>query len=119
MHRDSKEQGLSPKEAQKRLLEYGENSLPSAPPTSLVLILIKQFFSPFIYILLVAAIISFAVTQIASAIFIIAVLLINAIIGTIQEYSTQKSYCSTEFGFTSILKIITSIIIRFSYVCVL
>ena len=91
MQTHNKEQGLDSAEAKKRLLEYGENRLPSAPPTSLALIFIKQFLSPFIYILLVAAIISFAVKQIPSAVFIIAVLFINAIIGTIQEYSAQKS----------------------------
>lgn len=91
MHTHIKEQGLSSEEAQKRLLEYGENRLPSAPPTSIALIFIKQFLSPFIYILLVAALVSFAVQQIPSAVFIIAVLFINAIIGTIQEYSAQKS----------------------------
>ncbi len=91
MYTHNKEQGLTSSEAKKRLLEYGENRIPSAPPTSLALIFIKQFLSPFIYILLVAAIVSFAVKQIPSAIFIIAVLFINAIIGTIQEYSAQKS----------------------------
>jgi len=91
MQRENTEQGLSTSQAKKRLLEYGENCLPSAPPTSLALIFIKQFLSPFIYILLVAALVSFAVKQIPSAVFIIAVLFINAIIGTIQEYSAQKS----------------------------
>ena len=91
MYTHIKEQGLSSAEATKRLLEYGENRLPSAPPTSLALIFIKQFLSPFIYILLLAAFVSFAIQQIPSAIFIIAVLFINAIIGTIQEYSAQKS----------------------------
>lgn len=91
MQIQSKEQGLSSTEAQKRLLKYGENRLPAAPPASIALIFIKQFLSPFIYILLVAAIVSFAVKQIPSAVFIIAVLFINAIIGTIQEYSAQKS----------------------------
>jgi P-type E1-E2 ATPase len=91
MHTYNNEQGLSSAEAEKRLLEYGENRLPAAPPTSIVLIFLKQFFSPFIYILLAAAIVSFVIKQIPSAIFIIAVLLINAIIGTIQEYSAQKS----------------------------
>ena len=91
MQTHSKEQGLSSAEAQKRLLKYGENRLPAAPPASLALIFIKQFLSPFIYILLVAAIVSFAVKQLPSAVFIIAVLFINAIIGTIQEYSAQKS----------------------------
>jgi len=91
MHTPNKEQGLTSTEAKIRLTKYGQNRLPSAPPASLALIFIKQFISPFIYILLVAAIISFTVKQIPSAIFIIAVLFINAIIGTIQEYSAQRS----------------------------
>lgn len=91
MHIDGKEQGLSSEEAAKRLKQYGENRLPSTPPASLMLIFIKQFLSPFIYILLAAAIVSFAVKQIPSAVFIVVVLFINAIIGTIQEYSAQKS----------------------------
>jgi len=91
MYIDAKEQGLSSVDATRRLQEYGENRLPSTPPSSLILIFIKQFLSPFIYILLVAAIVSFMVKQIPSAVFIIAVLFINAIIGSIQEYSAQKS----------------------------
>ena len=91
MHTHNNKQGLTSTEAKERLKKYGKNRLPSAPPTSLALIFIKQFLSPFIYILLVAAIISFTVKQIPSAIFIIAVLFINAIIGTIQEYSAQRS----------------------------
>ncbi|MEH6452538.1 MAG: HAD-IC family P-type ATPase [Psychromonas sp.] len=88
---NTQEQGLSSTEAKERLLQYGENCLPSSQPIGLVAIFFKQFLSPFIYILLVASIVSFLVKQIPSAIFIIAVLFINAIIGTIQEYSAQKS----------------------------
>ncbi|HEY7867268.1 MAG TPA: cation-transporting P-type ATPase, partial [Psychromonas sp.] len=79
MYIDAKDQGLSSFEAARRLQEYGENRLPSAKPSSLMLIFIKQFLSPFIYILLVAAIVSFMVKQLPSAIFIIAVLFINDI----------------------------------------
>ena len=91
MQMNTQEQGLSSAEAKKRLQQYGENCLPSAQPIGLVVIFIKQFLSPFIYILLVASIVSFLVKQIPSAVFIIAVLFINAIIGSIQEYSAQKS----------------------------
>ncbi|MFT6927076.1 MAG: Ca2+-transporting ATPase [Psychromonas sp.] len=91
MYIDAKQQGLSSLDAARLLQEHGENRLPSSKPSSLIIIFIKQFISPFIYILLVAAIVSFMVKQIPSAVFIIAVLFINAIIGTIQEYSAQKS----------------------------
>jgi Ca2+-transporting ATPase len=52
---------------------------------------LQQFLSPFIYILVIAAIVSLMVSQIPSAVFIVIVLFLNAIIGTIQEYSAQKS----------------------------
>ena len=91
MRMNLKEQGLSTSEAQRLLLQQGENCLPSSQPTALFVIFIKQFLSPFIYILMVAAFISFLIKQVPSAVFIIAVLFINAIIGTIQEYTAQKS----------------------------
>ncbi|MCW8824868.1 MAG: HAD-IC family P-type ATPase, partial [Gammaproteobacteria bacterium] len=54
-------------------------------------IFFRQFLSPFIYILVIAAIVSLLVGQIPSAVFIIIVLFLNAIIGTVQEFSAQKS----------------------------
>jgi len=88
---DIKQPGLSTKEANKRLLQYGYNRLPEPITQTVFSIFIRQFLSPFIYILLFAAIVSFIVKQIPSAIFIIIVLLVNAVIGAIQEYSAQKS----------------------------
>jgi P-type Ca2+ transporter type 2C len=51
----------------------------------------RQFLSPLIYILLIAAVVSVALPEWSDAIFIFAVLLINAVIGTIQEYSAERS----------------------------
>ncbi|MDH5764995.1 MAG: HAD-IC family P-type ATPase [Gammaproteobacteria bacterium] len=84
-------QGLSSTEAAKRLAHYGANILPERKAPGLVYVFFTQFKSPFIYVLLVAAIISFALDHTVNAFFIIAVLLINALIGTIQEYSAEKS----------------------------
>ncbi len=83
--------GLTSEEAQQRLLEYGRNRLPEQKLPGVLGIFARQFLSPFIYMLAVAAIISLAVNQVPSAVFIIAVLLLNASIGTVQEYSAQKS----------------------------
>ena len=55
------------------------------------MVFLRQFLSPFIYILLVAAVVSLLVNQVPSAVFIVAVLLLNALIGTIQEVSAQRS----------------------------
>ncbi len=83
--------GLTQKEAEEKLKEYGPNRLPAPPLTGPLIIFLRQFLSPFIYILVVAAVISFVLGQNPSGLFILAVLVLNAIIGTIQEYSAQRS----------------------------
>ncbi|NNM01747.1 MAG: HAD-IC family P-type ATPase, partial [Gammaproteobacteria bacterium] len=83
--------GLSSQEAERRLIEFGPNRLPDAPLPGIGMIFLRQFLSPFIYILLIAAVASLLLNQLANAVFIIAVLLLNAVIGTIQEYSAQRS----------------------------
>ncbi|MEQ6918212.1 cation-translocating P-type ATPase [Halomonas aquatica] len=87
----SQAQGLESPEAERRLREYGPNKLPEAPLPGLAAIFFRQFLSPFIYILLIAALVSYFLGQLSNAVFIMAVLLLNAIIGTIQEYSAQRS----------------------------
>ncbi len=83
--------GLSEEEAARRLAEYGPNRLPEPPLPGVLAIFFRQFLSPFIYILLIAAVASLALGQIPNAVFIFAVLLLNAGIGTVQEYSAQRS----------------------------
>ncbi|WP_083651819.1 cation-translocating P-type ATPase [Photobacterium proteolyticum] len=83
--------GLTQEQAEERLKEYGLNRLPEPPMPGTVQIFARQFLSPFIYILVVAAIISFTLGQNPSGVFIIVVLILNAIIGTVQEYSAQRS----------------------------
>jgi len=55
------------------------------------LVFLHQFKSAFIYVLLVAAIVSFGLGHTVNALFIIAVLLLNATIGTVQEYSAERA----------------------------
>jgi len=84
-------QGLSTAEASARLEQYGPNALPEARAPSLVAVFLRQFLSPLIYILLVAALVSLALGDVKDAVFIGAVLLINGIIGTAQEYSAGRA----------------------------
>ncbi|WP_050898924.1 cation-translocating P-type ATPase [Allomesorhizobium alhagi] len=83
--------GLSETEAAGRLRQYGPNALPKARPPSLGLVFLRQFLSPLIYILLAAAVVSAAVSDLKDAVFIGIVLLINGIIGTVQEYSASQA----------------------------
>lgn len=84
-------QGLSPGEAARRLQEYGPNALPRPEPDRLAIVFLRQFLSPLIYILLAAALVSVLIQEYSDALFIFAVLLLNAVIGTVQEFSAQKA----------------------------
>ncbi len=79
--------GLNEDEVQKRHLKYGLNRLPQKRALHLYEIFFMQFKSPIIYILLVAAIVTVFIEEYVDGAFIMAVLLLNAIIGTYQEYS--------------------------------
>ncbi|CCQ90264.1 Cation-transporting ATPase [Nitrospina gracilis 3/211] len=87
----SSPKGIVPEDAAARLQEYGRNVLPAKPPPTVLEIFLRQFLNPLIYVLLVAAMISILLGVYTDALFIGAVLLINAIIGTVQEYGAEKS----------------------------
>ena len=86
--------GLTSQEAKERLLRDGKNELPEEKIPSIFNIFIKQFADPLIYILILSAIVSFLLGEFIDSYFIFTVVLINAIIGTIQEYSANKSALS-------------------------
>lgn len=88
--------GLSAKEARRRLGIFGPNSLPQAKPPGVSRIIARQFLSPLIYILLIAAALSMFIGEWIDALFIFGVLLVNAGIGASQEYQAQKSAQSLE-----------------------
>jgi len=83
--------GLPRSEATARLEQYGYNTLPQAKPLGIGSVFIRQFASPLIYVLVAAVVLSLLIKEWSDAGFISAVLLINAIIGTIQEYSAQRA----------------------------
>ncbi len=87
----SREHGLTKEEATERFQKYGLNKLPEGKVDGLFLIFLRQFQSPLIYILFGAAGIVFAMGEIVDASIIFAVLLFNAIVGTIQEGKAQNT----------------------------
>ncbi|OGD69917.1 hypothetical protein A3D09_03420 [Candidatus Collierbacteria bacterium RIFCSPHIGHO2_02_FULL_49_10] len=87
----SREHGLTKEEATERFQEYGFNKLPEGKVDGLLLIFLRQFKSPLIYILFAAAGIVFAMGEVIDASIIFAVLLFNAIVGTIQEGKAQNT----------------------------
>ncbi|KAH7820642.1 putative P-type ATPase (P-ATPase) Superfamily Protein [Monocercomonoides exilis] len=84
------ETGLTDSEAEKRLKQYGPNALPAAKRLHPILMLLKQFHSVLIYLLLVVMIFCFATEQIPEGVVIAVVLIANAIIGYIQESRAEK-----------------------------
>lgn len=83
--------GITSGEAIERLQAVGPNTLPEPASPGLLRIFLSQFKSPFIYVLLVAALVSLGLGQTVNSIFIFAVLLINAVIGTVQEFSAERA----------------------------
>jgi P-type Ca2+ transporter type 2C len=83
--------GLGVKEIEGRIEKYGANMLPSAPKTSRFSIFLRQFQSSIIYILLIAAIVVYLMGDYIDALVILSVLIINAIVGTIQEGKAEDT----------------------------
>ena len=81
----SREHGLSDAEVKERLIKYGLNKLPTVKPESGLIIFLRQFQSPLIYILLGAAVVVFLMGEVVDSIVIAAVLILNSIVGSIQE----------------------------------
>ncbi|MCG2710348.1 MAG: HAD-IC family P-type ATPase, partial [Thermodesulfovibrionales bacterium] len=85
------ESGLTDAEARQRLEEYGPNKLAEEEKISKLKILLHQFTSPLIYILLIAGIVTILLKEYIDSGVIFAVVILNAIIGFIQEYKAEES----------------------------
>jgi magnesium-transporting ATPase (P-type) len=88
---DSRESGLTEREARRRLDRYGPNELAEIPGPSVIGLLLHQFRSPLITILLVAAAVTIVLEEYLDAAVIAAVLVLNAVIGFTQEYRAERS----------------------------
>jgi magnesium-transporting ATPase (P-type) len=88
---DATESGLTSPEAQSRLEKHGPNRLPQQPPPAWWQILLRQFQSPLIYILVAAAVVAIIAGDFKDAGFIALVLAINALIGGYQEWRAEQS----------------------------
>ncbi|MGE4419248.1 MAG: cation-translocating P-type ATPase [Sulfurimonas sp.] len=82
--------GLSSDEVALRARHYSKNILPEGEKRTLLNIFTQQFKSPVIYVLLVAAVISLTIKEFSDAGFIMAALLVNAVVGTYQEYNAGE-----------------------------
>jgi len=83
--------GLDDAEVRQRLATHGPNALPESPPRPWWRVLLRQFQSPLIYILFVAAILAASLGRAGDSVVILAVVLVNALIGMVQEGRAERS----------------------------
>ncbi|MDD1700858.1 MAG: HAD-IC family P-type ATPase, partial [Methanoregula sp.] len=83
--------GLDPGEVERRLRMHGPNTLREAKKRSVILLFFQQFTNLLILILIIAAVISGLFGEWADAIAILIIVLLNGVIGFIQEYRAEKA----------------------------
>ena len=88
--------GLAPQEAQRRLAEHGPNRLQEGKRKSVAALFLEQFQDLLVVILLAAAVISALTGNVESTIVIFAVLILNAILGTVQYLKAHLTVATLE-----------------------
>ena len=83
--------GLTSEEAEARLQRYGQNKLKGKPKKSLISLFFAQLKDMLIYVLLSAAVITVVIGEYVDAIIILLVVILNAVIGVVQEYKAEKA----------------------------
>lgn len=95
LHSDC-DQGLAKEEAKRRLEQFGKNELIKQKKASLLKMFLLQFKDPMVIILIMGALISIVLTEFIDASIIIFVIILNAVIGVIQEYKAEKAIDALE-----------------------
>lgn len=103
--------GISNEEAKKRLEKYGKNKIEDKKKESIFVKFIKQFNDIMIIILIISAIVSAAVAKLEGngdyidSIIIISIVILNAIMGTVQEAKAEKSIDALKKMSTPVAKV--------------
>lgn len=83
--------GLTKKEAKKRLEKYGPNKLPETPPPSSLELIIQQFKSPLVYVLVAAGVVTLFLGDYTDSAIIFFVVLVNSLLGFYQEKKASNA----------------------------
>src|SRR3989344_4556611 len=83
--------GLTNKEAHERQSRHGMNRLPEKEKISQAILFMRQLRSWFIYILIAAAVLSYFFSKVLDAYIIIAIVILNAVIGYVQERKAEQA----------------------------
>ena len=105
-HRATVLAGLTSAEVLERRQQFGENTLPEEKGISVWTILLNQVKSPLVYVILAAAGVSLAVGEYSDFGIIMAVVVIDVVLGFIQEYQAQQTYTALK----SLLRPTTSVL---------
>ena len=87
----SSPEGLAESEVKKRMDEYGPNELEEGNKRSLLMMFLEQFKDFMVIVLIVAAVISTTARELADAAIILFVVILNAVLGVIQENKAEKA----------------------------
>lgn len=90
-HFNSSEVGLKSGELEKLSEQYGKNSLKGKEKKTALMVFLEQFKDFLVIILLIAAVISFVSGNHESTIVILAVIILNAVLGTVQHMKAEES----------------------------
>ncbi|MDH4330037.1 MAG: HAD-IC family P-type ATPase [Candidatus Moranbacteria bacterium] len=88
---NSKQEGLSSDELQERIEKFGKNELPQGKKRSALKIFFRQLASPLVVVVLMAMFFSFLIGHVADAMFIVFVIVVNTIVGFVQEAKSEKA----------------------------
>ena len=83
--------GLTNIEAKKRIKKYGLNELPKEKSKTRLQIFFSSFNDPIIFVLIAAAVLSFIVGEIIDGIAILFIIVVDAIVSTVQEYRAEQN----------------------------
>jgi Ca2+-transporting ATPase len=87
----ARREGLTDAEVSARQVEYGRNSLPAGEGTNWIKLVLGQFTDLMVIILIAAAVISAFLGDSKDVVVILAIVILNAIIGTYQEFQAEKA----------------------------
>jgi len=88
---DTSREGLTPEQCEERLQRYGYNRLAQAKKKTLLQRFLEQISDPMVIVLIAAGAISGAVGEIADALIILMVVVLNSILGVVQEGKAEKA----------------------------
>jgi len=85
------QKGLNKEEAEHRLQEFGPNELVERKRVTALQIFLGQFKDIFVIMLLIAIVISFGIGDVPEAFTIVVIVVLNAVVGFVQEYRSEKA----------------------------